>query len=457
MQERNTILIVDDQETNRAILHRLLEDQFLILEAEDGLEAIEQINGHEKELALILLDIIMPNMNGYDVLHFMENASIDKNIPVILITGDIEAIAELKEYQSHIAEVLTKPFDIQITRRRVHHTVELYEWKRKEPEKEQETQKAGTAAKSFQTAGQQTMEEKQDAISEKTRFEVTEKIRLESENLELKDRYAVLEKENQKAKDQYAVLEKAYQELDQKCMELGDRYTRSEQTILKERTKYHDLVQKFKDASERFCLILSRKAGNENCLFRVKAFTEILCKYVMQEYPEYHLTRQSVAKMIEASVFYDVGMVMIGDDILKKPGKLTKKERAVMEEHTKKGVEVLKHLDVIADSDTLTYASDICLYHHERYDGNGYPHGLAGDEIPIAAQIVSVAEAYAALLRKGSYRDAYSQVNAEKMILDGQCGCFNPKLLDCFELGKEEMRAVIIKTAQSEKTDQKQE
>ena len=97
MQERNTILIVDDQETNRAILHRLLEDQFIILEAEDGLEAIEQINGHEKELALIMLDIIMPNMNGYDVLHFMENASIDENIPVILITGDIETIAELKE------------------------------------------------------------------------------------------------------------------------------------------------------------------------------------------------------------------------------------------------------------------------------------------------------------------------------------------------------------------------
>ena len=100
MQERNTILIVDDQETNRAILHRLLEDQFIILEAEDGLEAIEQINGHEKELALIMLDIIMPNMNGYDVLHFMENASIDENIPVILITGDLETIAELKEYKT---------------------------------------------------------------------------------------------------------------------------------------------------------------------------------------------------------------------------------------------------------------------------------------------------------------------------------------------------------------------
>ena len=418
MQERNTILIVDDQETNRAILHRLLEDQFIILEAEDGLEAIEQINGHEKELALIMLDIIMPNMNGYDVLHFMENASIDENIPVILITGDIETIAELKEYQSHIAEVVMKPFDIQITRRRVYHTIELYESKRRELEKEQKTQKAGNATKTFQTTGQLAMEEKQ------------------------------------KSKEQYAQLEKAYKELEQKCTQLGDRYTRSEQTILKERTKFHDLVQKYKDASERFCLILSRKTGNENCLLRVKAFTEILCKYVMQEYPEYHLTRQIVVKIIEDSVFYDVGMFMIGDDILKKPGKLTKKERAVMEEHTKKGVEVLKYLDVIADSDTLTYASDICLYHHERYDGNGYPYGLAGDEIPIAAQIVSVAEAYAALLRKGSYRDAYSQVNAEKMILDGQCGCFNPKLLDCFELGKEEMRAVIIKTAQSERTEQ---
>ena len=295
---------------------------------------------------------------------------------------------------------------------------------------------------------------KENRPAESTSASFQEKIRLESENLELKDRYALLESENQKSKEQYVQLEKEYQDLEQKCTQLGDRYTRSEQTILKERTKFHDLVQKYKDAGERFCLILSRKTGNENYLLRVKAFTEILCKYVMQEYPEYHLTRQIVVKIIEASVFYDVGMFMIGDDILKKPGKLTKKERAVMEEHTKKGVEVLKYLDVIADSDTLTYASDICLYHHERYDGNGYPHGLAGDEIPIAAQIVSVAEAYAALLRKGSYRDAYSQVNAEKMILDGQCGCFNPKLLDCFELGKEEMRAVIIKTAQSERTEQ---
>ena len=212
MQERNTILIVDDQETNRAILHRLLEDQFIILEAEDGLEAIEQINGHEKELALIMLDIIMPNMNGYDVLHFMENASIDENIPVILITGDIETIAELKEYQSHIAEVVMKPFDIQITRRRVYHTIELYESKRRELEKEQKTQKAGNATKTFQTTGQLAMEEKQNTISEKPCFEATEKIRLESENLELKDRYALLEKENQKSKEQYAQLEKAYKE-----------------------------------------------------------------------------------------------------------------------------------------------------------------------------------------------------------------------------------------------------
>lgn len=169
MQERNTILIVDDQETNRAILHRLLEDQFIILEAEDGLEAIEQINGHEKELALIMLDIIMPNMNGYDVLHFMENASIDENIPVILITGDIETIAELKEYQSHIAEVVMKPFDIQITRRRVYHTIELYESKRRELEKEQKTQKAGKCYKNIPNDGQ-LQEEKQNTISDETLF-----------------------------------------------------------------------------------------------------------------------------------------------------------------------------------------------------------------------------------------------------------------------------------------------
>lgn len=435
MQERNTILIVDDQETNRAILHRLLEEKYTIIEAEDGLDAIGQINSHEQELALVLLDVIMPNMNGYDVLHFMENASIDTNIPVILITGDIESATEVKEYESRIADVILKPFDIKVTTRRIANTIALYQYERQADSRtEQDNKDTGTSADTKASKSHNSSKENVTPDSSSASFQ--EKTKLESLNLELQEKYDQLEKE-------YLILEG-------KCTELGDRYSKSERMLLKERTKFHDLVQKYKDAGERFCLILSRKAGNENSLLRVKAFTEILCKYVMQEYPEYHLTRQIVAKIIEASVFYDVGMVMIGDDILKKPGKLTKKEHTIMEGHTTKGVEVLKHLGVIADTDTLTYASDICLYHHERYDGKGYPHQLAGDEIPIAAQVVSVAEAYAALLRKGSYRDAYSQLHAEKMILDGDCGCFNPKLLDCFELGKEEMRAVIINTAKQE-------
>lgn len=455
MQERNTILIVDDQETNRAILHHLLKEQYTVLEAEDGLEAIEQINGHEKELALILLDIIMPNMDGYDVLHFMENASVDKNIPVILITGDIESADALKEYESRIAEMLIKPFDIKVTKRRIDNTITLYKYKR-QIKAGIEQEQTDTGAAGGEKSQKSKEREKENIKADNTSASFQEKTKLESRNLELQEEKEHLEKEYRELQEQYTQLEKEYQKLEQKGSELGDRYAKSERMLLKERTKCHDLVQKYKDASERFCLILSRKAGNENSLLRVKAFTEILCKYVMQEYPEYHLTRQIVAKMIEASVFYDVGMVMIGDDILKKPGKLTPKERAIMEGHTTKGVEVLKHLGVIADSDTLTYANDICLYHHERYDGKGYPHQLAGDEIPIAAQVVSIAEAYAALLRKGSYRDAYSQVNAEKMILDGECGCFNPKLLDCFELGKEEMRAVIIKTAQQEMTKEQE-
>lgn len=360
MQNRNTILIVDDQETNRAILRHIFCEQYTIIEAEDGLEAIEQINKHEQELVLILLDIIMPNMNGFDVLHFMAQASIDENVPVMLITSDTSLETEMKGYEYKVADLVTKPFDVHIVMRRVTNIIELYNHKR---------------------------------------------------NLEIT---------------------------------VNEQYMQMEQQFFELQSENGELIQQYRDTCENFCSILAMKMGDAAHIRRIKAFTSILCKYLIKEYPEYHIDRGIMEKIVEASMYYDIGMTMISDAIILKPDKLTEEERDIMKLHTIKGVDIVKKLNAIHDKETLRFALDICKYHHERYDGKGYPEELVGDTIPIAAQIVSVAEAYAALLRRGSYRNAFSQVKAEKMILDGKCGSFNPKLLDCFNLGKEEMRAMII-------------
>lgn len=172
---------------------------------------------------------------------------------------------------------------------------------------------------------------------------------------------------------------------------------------------------------------------------RIKGFTKIMLKYVEQVYDNVHYTPEEIDVISSASAMHDIGKIAIPDGILLKPGKLTPEEFDEMKKHTTKGCDILNTMENIQDENYFRYCYDICRHHHERYDGRGYPDGLTGEEISLAAQIVSVADVYDALISKRVYKDAYSLGEAYDMILNGECGVFSPKLMECFKLARQEM------------------
>lgn len=181
---------------------------------------------------------------------------------------------------------------------------------------------------------------------------------------------------------------------------------------------------------------------------RVKDFTRILAGYVARLYPEYHLNEEDVDVITAAAAMHDVGKIAISDAVLLKPGRLTEEEFAVMKTHTIKGCEIIDMLGDIQEGDYGRTSYQICRYHHERYDGKGYPEGLKGEEIPIAAQIVSVADVYDALVSERCYKSAYTPAEAYNMIMRGECGQFSPKLLVCLEKAREEFEKRIAENRQ---------
>lgn len=171
---------------------------------------------------------------------------------------------------------------------------------------------------------------------------------------------------------------------------------------------------------------------------RVKKYTKVLAEKVMEMYPEYELDQHKINVISKASALHDVGKIMIPDEILMKPGRLTKDEFEIMKKHSTYGYDILRDAPASWDKDFLDYSREIALCHHEKYDGKGYPKGLAGDEIPISAQIVSIADCYDALTTERRYKSAYSDDEAAEMIIKGECGAFSNKLLDCFKACREE-------------------
>ncbi|MDE7247934.1 MAG: HD domain-containing protein [Lachnospiraceae bacterium] len=181
---------------------------------------------------------------------------------------------------------------------------------------------------------------------------------------------------------------------------------------------------------------------------RVKDFTRILAGYVVRLYPEYHLDKEDIDVIAAAAAMHDVGKIAISDTILLKPGRLTEEEFAVMKTHTTKGCEIIDMLGDIQEGEYGRASYEICRYHHERYDGKGYPDGLKGEEIPIAAQIVSVADAYDALVSERCYKNAYTPAEAYDMIVRGMCGQFSPKLLTCLKWAREEFEERVAMNRQ---------
>lgn len=349
---KQQLLIVDDEEVNRAILGGMFHEEFDVVEASNGEEAIKKIeNGCD--LALILLDVIMPVMDGFRVLDYMQERELLDKIPVILITSMTPQESEERAYKYSIADVMHKPFEPSIVQRRAGNIVALYQSKR---------------------------------------------------NMEI-------------------------------------RLREQEQTIRAQSRQIQESNEFMIDALSNVVEFRSVETGDH--IRRIKYFTRVLSKYMAKYFPKYGLTPEMVDQIARASALHDIGKIGISDAILLKPGKLTPQEFETMKTHTTIGCEILKSFKRSYADDFYQCCYDICRYHHERWDGGGYPDHLAGDEIPISAQIVSIADVYEALVSERVYKTAYSNKAAYEMILNGECGQFAPDVIECFQLAKADFFNIV--------------
>lgn len=358
---RDKVLIVDDMKMNRELLSDILEDEYSILEAENGSEAIEILETKNSEISIVLLDLIMPVMDGIAVLKEMKKNKWIDEIPVLVISSENSVNVERECFEYGVSDFIRKPFDFPVVKKRVDNMVSLYLHKNK-------------------------LEE-------------------------------TVEKQTETLRRQYQLLKKRGEELERNNVRIID--------ILGTVVEYRNL-----------------ESGEH--VRRVKSFTRILAWQLMKEYPEYGLDEKQVERIASASALHDVGKIAIPDAILLKPGRLTADEFEFMKSHTLRGCDILNNITGAWDEDYGKVCYEICRSHHERYDGKGYPDGLVGEEIPISAQIVSIADVYDALVSERVYKSAYTKEEAFHMIISGECGVFSPKLLECLRKSKKEFEELVM-------------
>ena len=357
---RDTVLIVDDVELNRGILCEMLEGKYRTLEAQDGIEAMEAMEAHRDELAVVLLDLIMPRMGGLEVLETMAQQHLLDRFPVLIITGETSPEIEDRCLASGAYDFIKKPFQPSLVLRRTRNAAALFTYK--------------------------NHLEEQVALQTAQLTRQAEALRAKNAQL---------------------------REMNEMTIEL-----------------LSDIIE-------------ARTLESGTHVQRVRAFTRILGLRLMERFPEYGLDRNQVEVIALASMMHDVGKIMISDAILLKPGKLTPEEFDIIKQHTVLGCEVLDHTSYMWEEDYYRCCLQICRSHHEKFDGRGYPEGLAGDSIPIAAQIVSIADCYDALTNERVYKKAFSPEKSYEMLMGGECGVFNPKLMQCLEDCREEFEAQV--------------
>ena len=343
---RQRILIVDDDAMNREILDTMFSLDYNISQASNGREAIELIE-EKNDLVLILLDIVMPLMDGFGVLEYMKRQGLLDKIPVILITGETVRNSEDRAYSYGIADVMHKPFYPDIVLRRANNIIELYQNKRNMEERLKEQEEA---------------------------------IRAQEQKIRQNNEFMI-------------------------------------------------------DALSTVVEFRSLETGEH--IKRIKYFTRVLLKYLQKYYPQYGLTQEQIGEITRAAALHDIGKIGISDAILLKPGKLTDGEFEIMKAHTTIGCDILESFCQEQDN-FYRYCYEICRHHHERWDGKGYPDHLAGDQIPLSAQVVAIADVYDALVSKRVYKSEYANSVAYDMIISGECGQFAPDVLECFKLAKED-------------------
>ena len=348
--ERNkpTVLIVDDSSMNCDMLTSMLQDDFKLITASNGEECIDVLNKYGFGISLVLLDIFMPVMDGFEVLAYMNKNNLLNDIPVIMISGaDSESFIR-RAYSMGVSDYISRPFDEKVVYRRVYNIIKLF--------------------------GKQ-----------------------------------------------------------RRLTSLAERQAR-------EQEKNSRIV------IDIFSRLMEFRSGESEMHFvrRVNIVTELLAEELMKKTDKYKLSWADCSLIETASSLHDVGKAYIDTDILNKSGKLTKEEFEKVKLHTVLGEQMLDGITAYKDEKLLKIAKEICRWHHERYDGSGYPDGLKGDEIPISAQLVSVADVYDALVSKRTYKDAYSHDEAVHMILNGECGSFNPLLLECFKEISKKIRSQLL-------------
>lgn len=331
------LLIVDDAEMNRMILREIIGDEYEVIEAVNGLEAVKLLQEHGKEISLVLLDIIMPKMGGFDVLSHMVSTDLIADVPVIMISSEHSDDAVLRAYELGASDYIDRPFDARVVRQRVSNTMRLYARQRR--------------------------------LS--------------------------------------ALLSRQYYERN-----------RANGILL-------DIMGGVMDM---------HNGGSGSHAWHVRVITDVLIERLIAKTDKYDITRKDRSDIAIASMLHDIGKLAIPDNVINKPQGLTSEESEIMKTHTVKGADMLAGLDACdAYPRFFRTACEICRWHHERWDGGGYPDGLKGVQIPISAQVVSLADAYDALRSERVYKSALPHERVVEMILHGECGEFNPLLIECFE------------------------
>ena len=361
---RDTVLIVDDQSANRDSLAELLRDSYKVKEAVNGIEALEVIAKARESIAAMLLDLVMPKMNGQEVLAKMSEAKLMDEFPVIVCAGENNMDVVEKCFAYGISDFIKKPFENELVLQRVKRLDSMYQSRRESNDK-------------------------------------------------LRKFAKVLQNQN-------------------KILEQQARQQRSDNISLMDSLG---------------TIVEYRNTENHEHIRRVKAFTRILATHMMKEFPEYKLTEEQITQIAAASALHDIGKIMIPDNILFKPGKYTSEEFDYMKSHTIRGYDIIAQIADNWDKELMDYCKQIARSHHEKFDGRGYPENLKGDKIPIAAQVVSVTDCFEALISESLYKKAYTFDVAFQMILNGDCGAFNPKLLEAFRNSREEFKVIASEGA----------
>lgn len=359
MEYKETILIVDDSALNRMVLIEILgKENYTFLEAENGQQAVELLDCHP-EVDLLLLDITMPEIDGFGVLEAMNQYHWIEETPVIMISAEDSYTFVERAYDLGASDYITRPFDARVVCRRVSNTLMLYA--------------------------------KQKRLVQMVAEQVYEKEKVSNTMI----------------------------------------------SILSHIVEFRN---------------------NESGLHvvHIRTITELLLRRLRKKTDRYPLTEADISLISTASALHDIGKINIPEQILNKPGRLTKEEFDIIKTHSAVGEHMLRQIPFNQNEPLVKIAREICRWHHERWDGRGYPDGLKGDEIPISAQVVSLADVYDALTSERCYKAAFDHETALNMIVNGECGAFNPLLLDCLMDGADQIKQAMQETEEEKQKDAEQ-